>query len=84
MEEIKKVNRRIGKLRVERGLTQDHLAEKLQIDTRVYRRFEAYRNLTLRNLIRVTAALDCDLSDLFQKPKFNGKGLGAQKKKIID
>ena len=77
---IKKVNRRIGELRAERGMTQARLAEKLDLETRYFRRFEAYRNLTLRNLFRLTAALDCEVIEFFQEPKTNGKGRGRPRK----
>jgi transcriptional regulator with XRE-family HTH domain len=77
---IKKVNRRIGEIRSEQGITQARLAEKLDIGLIVFQRFERNRNLTLRNLFRLMAALDCDIRDFFNKPKTNRKGPGRPQK----
>ncbi len=78
---IKKVNRRIGEIRREKGMTQAQLAEILNLETRYFRRFETYRNMTLRNLFRFTAALDCEIVDFFHEPRTNGNGRGRPKKK---
>jgi transcriptional regulator with XRE-family HTH domain len=80
-EAIKKVNRRIGELRAERGMTQARLAEKLDLETRVFRRYEAYQNLTLRNLFRLTVVLNCGINELFREPKTNRNERGRPRKK---
>jgi len=81
-EAIKKVNRRIGEIRIEQGVTQARLAEKLDIDLKVFQRFETNRNLTLRNLFRLMAALDCHISEFFHEPKTNGNTRGRPRKKL--
>ena len=79
-EAIEKVNQRIGEIRSEQGITQARLAEKLDIGLKVCQRFETNRNITLRNLFRLMAALDCHISEFFYEPKTNGKGPGRPKK----
>ena len=79
-EAIKKVNRRIGEIRSKQGITQARLAEKLDIDLKVFQRFETNRNLTLRNIFRLKAVLDCDVKEFFYEPKSNGIGRGRPRK----
>jgi transcriptional regulator with XRE-family HTH domain len=80
-EAIRKVNRRIGEIRAKKGITQAKLAEKLDLELRVFQRFEAYQNLTLRNLFLLTAALDCRISEFFYEAKKNWNGRGRPRKK---
>ena len=82
-EAIKKVNRRIGEIRSVQGITQARLAEKLDIGLIVFQRFETNRNLTLRNLFRLMAALDCDIRDFFNEPKTKRNGRGRPRKNGI-
>lgn len=67
---IAAVSRRIAELREGAGLTQAELAEKLGMTTPNYQRIEHDLHVpTLRMLLRVAAALDVDVVELFVPPK---------------
>jgi transcriptional regulator with XRE-family HTH domain len=80
-EAIKKVSRRIGEIRIEKGITQAGLAVIMDLEQRYLRRLVKNRNMTLRNLFRFMAALDCDITEFFNEPKTNRNGPGRPKKK---
>lgn len=73
MDETERVCRDLGQrvieLRREKGLTQQELAERMEIDPRDLRRVEAGDNVTVHMLVRLARALDVHIRDLFQPPR---------------
>ena len=64
---------RIKKLRIERRLRQEDVAEKAGMVLRTYQRFEAYNseqpfNPTLRNMMSIADSLATTLSDMTREP----------------
>lgn len=67
---IRDVGRRVAEVRVQRGLTQDKLAEMLGVSGVYVRRVEIGReNLTLRSLTRIASTLGVPVADLFASPQ---------------
>jgi transcriptional regulator with XRE-family HTH domain len=67
---IKDVGRRVAECRIGLGMTQDQLAEKLQMDTNNLQRVElGMQNLTLRTVVRLANALGEGVAVLFEAPK---------------
>jgi transcriptional regulator with XRE-family HTH domain len=62
------VGRRVAELRRRGGWTQDDLATALGVTVVYVQRIERGANLTIRSLVRVAAALDVSVSDLFAAP----------------
>jgi transcriptional regulator with XRE-family HTH domain len=83
-EAIKKVSRRIGEIRAEKGMTQAGLAIIMDLELRYLRRLVKNRNITLRTLFRFMAALDCDITEFFHEPKTNRNGPGRPRKNFND
>jgi transcriptional regulator with XRE-family HTH domain len=65
---MRKVNRRIAELRTRKGFTQEKLAEKMNVEVRTVRRWEAGANISLWTLYRFREVLDQRVSDFFQEP----------------
>lgn len=66
---LSNVGRRIAELRLERGLTQEALSEKLGVTTRWVQSAEAGgENLTLTTLARFANALKVPVAELFVPP----------------
>jgi transcriptional regulator with XRE-family HTH domain len=66
---LKNVGRRIAELRAARGLTQEQLAEKLDVGVRYIQATEAGRqNLTLKTVALFAAELRAPVSALFEPP----------------
>ena len=65
---IKNVNRRIAEIRIETGLTQEKLAEKMDIDVRDLQRFENKRWMSLKTLYRFAVVLNRPIADFFKEP----------------
>lgn len=62
----KNVGRRVAELRVQRGLTQERLAERLGVSIKYQQTVEAGgENLTLDSLARLAAALAVPVTALF-------------------
>lgn len=74
---------RILELRKERDLTQEALAEKLDIDARELRRLESGDNTTVHTLVNLASAFDVPIVALFEQPKTTIKRrTGRPKKKM--
>jgi transcriptional regulator with XRE-family HTH domain len=73
VDETERVCRNLGQrvieLRIDRELTQEALAEKMQIEARDLRRIEAGDNVTVHTLVRLARALGVDIPALFDPPK---------------
>ena len=66
---LSSVGRRIAELRVERGLTQEALSEKLGVTTRWVQSAEAGgENFTLTTLVRFANALRTPVAEFFSVP----------------
>jgi transcriptional regulator with XRE-family HTH domain len=66
---IKSVGRRIAELREAAGLTQDQLAELIEMEPANLRPIEGgRRNMTIRTMCRIATALGCSVPDLFAPP----------------
>jgi transcriptional regulator with XRE-family HTH domain len=62
------IGRRLREIRVAQGLRQQDM-EGRGISYKYYQRIEAGKvNLTLRSLEKLTAALDINVSEVFQRP----------------
>ncbi len=59
------LGKRILELRLSRGMTQQQIAEKMNIDQRTFSRIENGMNFPLRNLTNLAEALQVDLTELF-------------------
>jgi transcriptional regulator with XRE-family HTH domain len=63
------IGSKVAALRKRRGLTQEQLAEHLDVSPGYLRRIErGSENLTLRSLGKLAASLDLSISDLLQRP----------------
>lgn len=70
MDVRKVVGRNVRRLRVEQGLSQEHLAVDAGIDrTHVSRIERGIENPTVLVLSRLAGALEADIAELFRKPK---------------
>lgn len=62
--------RRLRELRIERGLSQEELAQRAGLDrTYVSQAEQGRRNATLRTLQKIATALDTELAVLIADPK---------------
>lgn len=61
---FKEFGRRLEKLRLERGMTQDGLATEIGISHSYYARIARGRNISLRKMIDISNALGVTLRDL--------------------
>jgi transcriptional regulator with XRE-family HTH domain len=68
-DQLKNLNRRIAELRIEAGLTQEQLAEKLGVPLRALQYWEADRIISLRHLIKLAQTLGRNPADFFETPK---------------
>lgn len=67
---MRHVGRRIAELRVERGLTQDQLAERAGVTVGYVRTVEGGRgNLTVFTLVKFATLLDVEPAELLVPPK---------------
>ena len=63
------VGRRVGELRVARGLTQQQLADAAGIGWKYQQQIElGYENLTLKSLVKMANVLGVTLVDLMKAP----------------
>jgi transcriptional regulator with XRE-family HTH domain len=66
--ELIEFSRKLRRMRVSRGISQEKLAEAANLDIRSVQRFEAGEiNIVLSSLIRIRKALGCKWSDLLPK-----------------
>lgn len=67
---LRDLGRRVAELRADLGLTQEALAEKLDVTFQYLQRIEAGReNLTVRSIVRLAGELGVPTSGLFEAPK---------------
>lgn len=65
---VREVCGRIREIRVQRGLTQEQVAERLEMTPRAYQYVEEGQNLTLKSLVRIANVLGTRPTDLFVPP----------------
>lgn len=64
--ELKTFGKRVRELRLDKGLTQEELAEKIGVSTNYVGMVErAERNTTLLKVFKIAKALDVKVSELF-------------------
>lgn len=69
--------RRTGELRRERGLTQEQLAERLEVSLQYVQRIEGGRaNLSIRSLVKLANALQVNVAELLAKPRSSKRTRG--------
>ena len=65
---LRRFGRRIAELRVQKGLTQEELAERARLSVRYIQMVEAGTNVSIRTAIRFANLLRVELPELFVKP----------------
>jgi transcriptional regulator with XRE-family HTH domain len=74
---IQNVGRRVAELRIERGWTQEMLAERLGVSLKYVQSVEAGReNLTLQSLVKLANNLRAEVIALFQPARTRNAGPG--------
>ena len=69
-KEAARLGFRVAELREERGVTQEQLAELVELSTRQIQRIEAGEsNPAFVSLVALAAALRCQTAELFARPK---------------
>ena len=68
---MKNIFRRIAEIRRERGITQEKLAEIMNVAPREIQRWESIGGLSLQTIKRFSEALECPVSEFFSTPKNN-------------
>jgi transcriptional regulator with XRE-family HTH domain len=81
---LKNLNRRIAELRIEAGLTQEQLAEKMDVPLRALQYWEADRTISLPYLIKLAQTLGRDPADFFETPKVKQVKKGRPSKKTAN
>ena len=74
MSDNKTINRKIWKIRKERGISQDEVAEALMMSTRQYRRIEGgHSNISIQFLTEFSKLFDMNPADFFEKSSSDNK-----------
>ena len=79
---VKNICRRIAEIRKERGITQEKLAEMMNVAPREIQRWESIGGLSLKTLKRFSDALGCPATSFFEKPKSTYQDGTNRKSKI--
>lgn len=65
---LKRLGLRIRQLRLERGLTQEQLAERATLDDKGVQAIERGKtNVTMASVVAIAKALQVDLAELFER-----------------
>lgn len=65
--DLQRLSNRIAELRKEKGLTQEQISERMEIDDGSYRRIESGRtNPTYKTLVKLCNALNISLETMFE------------------
>ena len=78
-EFIRNIKRRVAELRLEKGLTQAELAEKMDIDIRTLQKWEC-DYITLKAICKLTEVLSCSPYDFFKVSNISRNGRGRPRK----
>ena len=65
---LKKIGRKIGEVRFQKGYTQLRLAEKANVSIQMVQYWESGHNLTLKTLMRISRSLNCGVAALMENP----------------
>lgn len=66
---LRKVGRKIGEIRLQRGYTQFRLAEQAGVSIQMVQYWESGRNITLKTLYNLAYQLDCPIHNFLKKPR---------------
>ena len=66
---LRKVGRKIGEIRFQKGLTQYQLAEKAGVSIEMVQYWESGRNVTLKTLFNLSKHLGHSIPGLLAEPK---------------
>lgn len=76
------IGRKLAELRARAGLTQEQLAERLDMETNNLQRIElGMQNLTVRTLVRLARALEVPVAHLFRPPRTRQVRIGRPPKR---
>ena len=73
------IRRRVAELRNEKGLTQEELAEKVEIDVKTLQKWEC-EYITLKAITKLSEVLNCSPYDFFKIPRTQGYRRGRPRK----
>lgn len=66
---LKKVGRKIGEIRAQKGYTQFQLAEQAGVSIQMVQYWESGRNITLKTLYNLAFQLDCPVESFLKEPR---------------
>ncbi len=66
---LKKVGRKIGEIRAQKGYTQFQLAEQAGVSIQMVQYWESGRNITLKTLYNLGFQLDCPVENFLKQPR---------------
>jgi transcriptional regulator with XRE-family HTH domain len=80
---IKNVSRRVAEIRVQKGLTQAQVAEKIGITQRSYQVWEnGTKEMKIGTLYKLSLALGCNPADFLKKAKSPAPKPGRPRQKM--
>ena len=79
IEFIRNIRRRVAELRIKKGLTQEELAAKVEVDLKTLQKWE-YKYITLKALCKLSEVFDCSPYDFFQISNISINVRGRPKK----
>jgi transcriptional regulator with XRE-family HTH domain len=78
---LRGIGRRIAELRVARNITQEELAERLDVSVGYVRQVEGgAKNLSVRSLAAFADVVGADVAELLRTPRTTGKRARARRK----
>jgi transcriptional regulator with XRE-family HTH domain len=81
---IADVGRRVAELRVQKGLTQQALAEELGLSWKYLQQVElGLENLTIKSLVRLSNVLGTTPADFFSAPVLRKRRPGRPRKRVV-
>ena len=79
IEFIRNIRHRVAELRIKKGLTQEELAAKVEVDLKTLQKWE-YKYITLKALCKLSEVFDCSPYDFFQISNISKTVMGRPKK----
>ena len=79
IEFIRNIRRRVAELRIKKGLTQEELAAKVEVDLKTLQKWE-YKYITLKALCKLSEVFNCSPYDFFQIANISKNVRGRPKK----
>ena len=78
---LKKVGRKVGEIRSQKGFTQIQLSKKIGVSVQMVQYWESGRNITLRTLFNLSRYLKHPIHDFLNKPLNNVVKRGRPRRK---